>query len=147
MDTQTDTKVKREERDSIFREAATAAAAKGTLKTIQNLFAEVDGDGNGVINEAELECLILMVFDRLAPAGAQISPGELRATATEVTSLCHTHSVTLHHSVTLTLPHSVTLSLSLCLTSLCTHSLSLVLIVMMRSTEFKTSRSILMLIL
>jgi len=84
MDTQTDTKVKREERDSIFREAATAAAAKGTLKTIQNLFAEVDGDGNGVINEAELECLILMVFDRLAPAGAQISPGELRATATEV---------------------------------------------------------------
>jgi Ca2+-binding EF-hand superfamily protein len=84
MDTQTDSKEQRAQRDGLFREAATAAAAKGSLKTIQNLFAEVDGDGNGVINEAELECLVLMVFDRLAPAGAQISPGELRATTTGV---------------------------------------------------------------
>jgi Ca2+-binding EF-hand superfamily protein len=84
MDAHTDTKEQREERDSTFREAAVAAAAKATLKAAKDLFMEVDGDGNGTINEAELECLILMVFERLAPAHGQISRGELRATATEV---------------------------------------------------------------
>eukprot|EP00656_Telonema_subtile_P049542 TRINITY_DN6184_c0_g1_i1.p1 TRINITY_DN6184_c0_g1~~TRINITY_DN6184_c0_g1_i1.p1 ORF type:complete len:528 (-),score=192.16 TRINITY_DN6184_c0_g1_i1:124-1707(-) len=84
MDAHTDTKEQRAERDSTFREAATAAAAKATLKAAKELFMEVDGDGNGTINEAELECLILMTFERLAPAHVQISRGELRATATEV---------------------------------------------------------------
>jgi len=84
MDAHTDTKEQRERRDSTFREAATAAAAKATLKKAKELFQEVDGDGNGTINEAELECLILMVFAELSPGEQSISPGELRATATEV---------------------------------------------------------------
>ena len=92
MDAHTDTKEQRERRDSTFREAATAAAAKATLKKAKELFQEVDGDGNGTINEAELECLILMVFAELSPGEQSISPGELRATATEV------HPPTVHFS-------------------------------------------------
>jgi Ca2+-binding EF-hand superfamily protein len=84
MDAHTDTKEQREARHNDFREAAIAAAAKASLKTVKELFQEVDGDGNGTINEAELECLILMVLERLSPGHSAISRGELRATATEV---------------------------------------------------------------
>lgn len=84
MDAHTDTKEQRAERDSTFREAATAAAAKATLRAAKELFQEVDGDGNGTINESELECLILMTFERLAPGHSHISRGELRTTATQL---------------------------------------------------------------
>jgi Ca2+-binding EF-hand superfamily protein len=84
MDAHTDTKEQRERRDANFREAAVAAAAKASLKAAKELFQEVDGDGNGTINETELECLVLMVLERLGSGAVSISRGELRATATEV---------------------------------------------------------------
>ena len=36
----------------------------------------MDGDGDGAINEMELECLVLMVHDMLGSGNTKISPGD-----------------------------------------------------------------------
>lgn len=78
MDQHTDTPEQRKVRDEIYRDAAVAAAAKGVIKSCKELFMEVDGNGDGQLNEAELECLVQMVHERLAPGHAPIPVGDLR---------------------------------------------------------------------
>jgi len=84
MDAHTDTSEQRKVRDEVFRDAAVAAAAKGVIKSCKELFMEVDGNGDGQLNEAELECLIQMVHLRLAPGTAPIPTGDLRAQVVDV---------------------------------------------------------------
>ena len=69
-------------RDEIFRDAAIAAAAKGVIKSCKELFMEVDGNGDGQLNEAELECLVQMVHLRIAAGDAPIPAGDLRLQVT-----------------------------------------------------------------
>jgi len=84
MDQQTDTVDQRKVRDEIFRDAAVAAASKGVIKSCKELFMEVDGNGDGMLNEAELECLVQMVHERLSPGHAPVPVGDVRAQVIEV---------------------------------------------------------------
>jgi len=84
MDQNTDTAEQRKVRDEIFRDAAIAAAAKGVIKSCKELFMEVDGNGDGQLNEAELECLVQMVHLRIAAGDAPIPAGDLRLQVIDV---------------------------------------------------------------
>jgi Ca2+-binding EF-hand superfamily protein len=84
MDAHTDTPAQRKVRDEVFRDVAVAAAAKGVIKACQELFADVDGNGDGQLNEAELECLVQLVHSRMAPGTAPIPQGDLRQQVTDV---------------------------------------------------------------
>jgi len=84
MDQQTDTVDQRKVRDEIFRDAAIAAASKGVIKSCKELFMEVDGNGDGQLNEAELECLVQMVHMRLSPGHAPVPVGDVRAQVIDV---------------------------------------------------------------
>lgn len=84
MDAQTDTADQRKVRDEVFRDAAVAAASKGVIKACKELFMEVDGNGDGQLNEAELECLVQLVQQRVAPGTAPIPTGDLRRQVVDV---------------------------------------------------------------